>query len=145
LATETEYQAACEEAQEAVMDAFGREDWERASVARDVRWAAEYSAPATQIVRCIWDRGIACAIIHDIFGNPFHSPALDPSWLSWNNGTVAKLARAIFDERAFDRLPILADALEDAGCHDTGILAHCRGTGEHVRGCWAVDLLLGKE
>jgi hypothetical protein len=57
---------------------------------------------------------------------------------------VVKLAQAIYDDRAFDRLPILADALEDAGCHDAGILAHCRGPGPHVKGCWVVDLLLGK-
>jgi hypothetical protein len=65
--------------------------------------------------------------------------------LTWNDGIVIKLAQAIYEERAFDRLPILADALEEAGCSDTEILAHCRGPGPHVRGCWVVDLLLGKE
>jgi hypothetical protein len=59
-------------------------------------------------------------------------------------GTVPKLAAAIYDERAFDRLPVVADALEDAGCTDAAILGHCRAGGEHVRGCWAVDLELGK-
>ena len=62
-------------------------------------------------------------------------------------GTTAPSARwprSIYDDRAFDRLPILADALEDAGCADAAILSHCRGPGEHVRGCWVVDLLLGK-
>jgi hypothetical protein len=58
---------------------------------------------------------------------------------------VLKLSRAIYDDRAFDRLPVLADALEDAGCTDRTILAHCRSGGEHVRGCWVVDLLLGKQ
>jgi hypothetical protein len=58
-----------------------------------------------------------------------------PSWLSWNDGTVVKMAQAIYDDRAFDRLPILADALEDAGCSDADILAHCRSEGPHVRGC----------
>jgi hypothetical protein len=62
---------------------------------------------------------------------------LDPSWLTWHDGTVVKLAQGIYDERAFDRLPQLADALNDAGCRDTDILGHCR--------CWAVDLTLGKE
>ena len=59
-------------------------------------------------------------------------------------GDCRALAGAIYDERAFDRLPVLGDALEDAGCADAAILAHCRGPGEHVRGCWVVDLLLGK-
>ena len=58
--------------------------------------------------------------------------------------TVVQLAQSIYDDRAFDRLPILADALEEAGCTDAAILDHCRGPGPHVRGCWAVDLLLGK-
>ena len=71
--------------------------------------------------------------------------ALDPDWLAWDSGMVVKVAQAIYDERAFDRLPILADALEEAGCHDADILQHCRQPGEHVRGCWVVDLLLSKE
>lgn len=65
-------------------------------------------------------------------------------WLAWNDGTVRRLAQSIYDENAFDRLPILADALEDAGCTDADILNHCRQLGEHVRGCWVIDLLLGK-
>jgi hypothetical protein len=65
-------------------------------------------------------------------------------WLSWNDGIVPKLAQAIYDDRVFDRLPILADALEEAGCTNADILNHCRRPGEHVRGCWVVDLLLGK-
>jgi hypothetical protein len=83
-------------------------------------------------------------LIRDIFGNPFRAVSLVPSWLIWNEATVAKLAQAIYDERAFERLPVLADALEEAGCTDAEILAHCRGPGPHVRGCWALDLLLGK-
>jgi hypothetical protein len=72
------------------------------------------------------------------------APAVDHFWLAWNGGTIAKLAAAIYEERRFGNLPILADALEDAGCSDAAILAHCRTPGEHVRGCWVVDLLLGK-
>jgi hypothetical protein len=83
--------------------------------------------------------------IRDIFGNPFGPrPPSDATWLKWNDGTVVKLAQGIYDERAFDRLPILADALEEAGCTNADILAHCREPGEHVRGCWVLDLLLGK-
>ena len=66
---------------------------------------------------------------------------LDPLCLVWNGGTVGRIAAGIYEERAFDRLPILADALEDAGCTDPALLTHCRGPGPHVRGCWAVDLL----
>jgi hypothetical protein len=58
--------------------------------------------------------------------------------------TVVSLAQSIYDDRAIDRLPILADALEDAGCDNAEILNHCRQPGEHVRGCWPVDLLLDK-
>jgi hypothetical protein len=84
-------------------------------------------------------------LLRDIFGNPFRPVAINPAWLSWNDGTVKKIAQAIYDERAFDRMPILGDALEEAGCTNSDILAHCRQSGEHVRGCWVVDLLLGKE
>jgi hypothetical protein len=84
-------------------------------------------------------------MIRDIFGNPFRPVTVDPTWIAWNDSTVVKLAQGIYDDRAFERLPVLADALEEAGCHNADILAHCRGPSEHVRGCWAVDLLLGKE
>jgi hypothetical protein len=87
-----------------------------------------------------------CALIRDIFGNPILPPPLtDPTWLTWNGSTVVRLAQAIYEERGFDLLPLLADALEEAGCTSADILAHCRTKGEHVRGCWVVDLLLGKE
>jgi hypothetical protein len=55
------------------------------------------------------------------------------------------IAQGIYAGRAFDRLPILHDALLDAGCDDEAILSHCRCEGPHVRGCWVIDLLLGKE
>jgi hypothetical protein len=86
-------------------------------------------------------RGL-CGLLQDIFGNPFHPIAVNPSWLTWNDGTVVKLAQSINDDRAFDRLPVLADALDEAGCADAAILGHCRGPGPHVRGCWLVDALL---
>jgi hypothetical protein len=86
-----------------------------------------------------------CHVLYDIVGNPFRPPQADPDWLAWNGGTVPRLAQIIYEGRAFDRVPVLADALEDAGCSDAEILDHLRGPGPHVRGCWAVDLLLGKE
>jgi hypothetical protein len=85
------------------------------------------------------------AVLHDLFGNTLRDSRVNPALLAWNEGTVHRIAQAIYDDRAFDRLPILADSLEDAGCDDADLLAHCRGAGPHVRGCWAVDLLLGKE
>lgn len=84
-------------------------------------------------------------LLRDAFGPlPFRRIALDPRWLAWNDGTVPKLALAIYEDRAFDRLPVLADALEEAGCGCAEILGHCRGPGPHARGCWVVDLLLDK-
>jgi hypothetical protein len=83
-------------------------------------------------------------IIRDVFGNPFRPVTLEPIWLVWRDRTVCRLAQAIYDERRFADLPILADALEDAGCDNADILDHCRRPGEHVRGCWVVDALLGK-
>lgn len=82
-----------------------------------------------------------CETMRDIFGNPFRPVRLD---LRWRTSTVIDLARGIYDERAFERLPILADALQDAGCDEEAIIRHCRSDGPHVRGCWVVDLLLGK-
>ena len=78
-------------------------------------------------------------------GNPFRPVAVDPAWQAWKDGAIRKMTQAIYDERAFDRLPVLADSFEDAGCDNTAMLTHCRGGGPHVRGCWAVDLMLGKE
>ena len=72
-------------------------------------------------------------LLHEILGNPFRPVAVDPSWLVWNDGTVVKMAQAIYDERAFDRLPVLADALEEAGCTNADILAHCRLPGDISR------------
>ena len=85
-----------------------------------------------------------CDLLRCIVGNPFRAPALDPAWLAANDGAVAKLAQGIDSERAYDRLPILGDALEEAGCADPEVLSHCRGPGPHALGCWAVDLILGR-
>lgn len=86
---------------------------------------------------------VGAAFLQCVFGRlPFHPVTADPRWLT---STAVGLARAIYEERAFDRLPILADALEDAGCDNPDLLAHLRGDGPHVRGCWAVDLVLGKQ
>jgi hypothetical protein len=82
------------------------------------------------------------AFLRDIFGNPFCPITFNPAWLT---PAVKALAQTIYDDRAFDQMPLLADALEKAGCAVPEILDHCRGPGVHVRGCWVIDLLLGKE
>ena len=82
-----------------------------------------------------------CALIRDIFGNPFRPVTSGPSPPP---PAVVSLASRIYDERAFGRIAELADALGEAGCTDADVLAHCRSGGEHVRGCWVVDLVLGK-
>lgn len=81
-------------------------------------------------------------LLADIIGNPFRPVVFDPSWLT---STVVSLAQGIYAERASDRMPLLMDALMDAGCADEAVLEHCRGPNTHVRGCWVIDLLLAKE
>jgi hypothetical protein len=92
------------------------------------------------------EKKIQAHLLRDVVGNPFRPPpALALAVREWNENTPGRIAQTIYEEGAFDRLPILADALEDAGCGSADILAHCRGPGPHVRGCWVVDLILGKQ
>jgi hypothetical protein len=79
-------------------------------------------------------------LIREVHGNPFRSVAFDPAW---RTDTVALLARQMYDSRDFGAMPILADALQDAGCEDEAVLTHCRAEGPHIRGCWVVDGVLG--
>jgi hypothetical protein len=89
------------------------------------------------------ERRAQCHCFRDIFGNPFaEQPTLERSWLRWNDGTIPKLAEGIYRDRAFEQTPVLADALEDAGCTNADILTHCRSGGDHVRGCWLIDAIL---
>ena len=91
-------------------------------------------------------------LLHDVFGPlPFRPIVIEPAWLTWQGNTIPRLAQAAYEERLLPSgymdarcLTVLADALEEAGCHDADILTHCREPGPHFRGCWAVDLLLGK-
>ena len=77
-------------------------------------------------------------------GKVLHEMEIEPAWLAWNAGTVVSLARGIREGGDFARLPVLADALEEAGCTNTAILNHCRASEPHETSCWVVDLLLGK-
>ncbi|MDY3562871.1 hypothetical protein R5W23_004352 [Gemmata sp. JC673] len=82
-------------------------------------------------------------LFHDIFTNPFRSIAFAPEW---RTGTTTAIARQMYESRDFSAMPILADAMQDVGCNNDDVLAHCRDPQQvHVRGCWVVDLVLGKE
>ena len=81
-------------------------------------------------------------LLSDIFGNPFRPVTFSPDL---RTSTVVALANQMYESRDFSAMPILADALQDAGCDNEDVLDHCRGAGPHVRGCWVVDMLLGKE
>jgi hypothetical protein len=159
---------------------------------------ADAAAAYQDVAGCPSTKEYRAALLRDIFSNPWHryywNPwsngkgkslrrdrphvdefVMDSDTLAWNDGTVQKITQAIYDERRFEEMPILADALEEAGCQDEAILRHCRGeercrwcleplqawacfgqsgcqgrrwlpiNNPHVRGCWVLDLLLGKE
>jgi hypothetical protein len=110
--------------------------------AQTARMAAEGAAEGAQRAA---QAAADVDLMREIFGNPFRPVAVDPAWVRWNDGCLVKMARAIYEERRFSDLPILADALEEAGCDNTEILAHCRLPGWHYRGCWVVDALLDKK
>jgi hypothetical protein len=129
--------------------------------AEDVTGLAASAASYAEVPRSLWgtaagdeafENGVRqahaeqCGLLRDLFGPlPFRPVAVGPSLLRWNDGTVVKVARGIYDDRAFDRMPLLADALLDAGCEDEAVLAHCREQGSvHARGCWVLGLLLNK-
>ena len=112
-------------------------------VARLAAVCAEQSAAAPPWILLYRPEPIfSFAVVHDVMGNPFRRVAFDPAW---RTSDAVLLARGIYDECAFDRLPVLAGALQDAGCSNEDILNHCCGSGPHVRGCRVVDLVLGKE
>lgn len=84
-------------------------------------------------------------LVYEVFGNPFRPGRLDDYCLAWEGGLVRRLAEGIYEDRAFECMPVLGDALEDAGCSDAAVLSHCRGSAEHVRGCWVLDMILGRD
>jgi hypothetical protein len=81
-------------------------------------------------------------LVNEFFGNPFRPVQLERAWLAWSDGAVLAMARWIDEERRFEELPYLADALTDAGCAEDPLLRHLREPGPHLRGCWALDLVL---
>jgi hypothetical protein len=115
--------------------------------------------PEWDLQRAVWatltDKGARkyalANLLRDILGNPFRDVAVDQAVLTWNGGTVPRLAHAAYEERPLPagpldaaRLGMLADALEDAGCADADLVGHLRGEGPHFRGCWVVDLLTAR-
>jgi hypothetical protein len=103
------------------------------------------------MAKSVWDAGDEAierrwlaSVLRDLFGNPWHPVSLDPMLRRWNGGVAVTLAQEMYESCEFSRAPLLGDMLEDAGCTDPQVLEHLRGPGPHVRGCWVVDLLLGK-
>jgi hypothetical protein len=87
------------------------------------------------------ERWAQAELLDDIFGNPFRPATIEPAWLT---STVVALAGRVYMTRDFTPMPILADALQDAGCSNEEVLNHCQGGAVHARGCWVVDVLLGQ-
>jgi hypothetical protein len=109
---------------------------------RDPYWVTDV------LLRALWDHvgegeiGRHCAIVREVFSNPFRPVTFSPAW---RTDTAVSLARTMYESREFGAMPILADVLQDAGCDSDDILNHCRDASlTHVRGCWVIDLVLGK-
>jgi hypothetical protein len=112
-------------------DAARNAAWFASLIARQSRYAAD-------------ENGAQCRLLRCLFGNPYRPVTCDPAWRTWDDGCVPKIARAVYAGRRFEDLPVLGDALLDAGCDEETVLEHCRRPGEHARGCWLLDLLLAK-
>jgi hypothetical protein len=164
--TDTRSREAVEASEKHADNLIGRRDLEKAagraskvfmpwyaSRQRLAKSAATVQAVDLEQSTLLIKKELAVILLRDIIGNPFRPPpSLPTAVLAWNDRTIPRLAQAIYDDRqmpegAMDnsRLTILADALLDAGCEDEALIQHCRQPGPHIRGCWAVDLILGKE
>jgi hypothetical protein len=116
--------------------------WAR-SVAEDrSAWSALDAGPPDGHAEPEEDR--QCDLLRDLFGDCGRPAVLNPDWLRWNDGCLVKMAHVIYHEGNFGDMPVLGDALEDAGCDDADVLEHCRCAPLHSRGCWLLDALLGK-
>jgi hypothetical protein len=104
-------------------------DWRCGDGRVMTEWGEKEEETQTELLRCV-------------AGNPFRPVTFSPEW---RTSTAVTLAQQMYESRDFSPMRILADALQDAGCDNEDILNHCRGEGPHVRGCWVVDLVLGKE
>jgi hypothetical protein len=118
------------------------------TLAYEWSWLIRHRRAAPLPTAEMWSR---LGLLRELVGHPFRTIALDPAWLTWQGGTVPRLAQVAYDERQLPkgtldpaRLAVLADDLERAGCEDAELLGHLRSPGPHVRGCWVLDLILGK-
>ncbi len=131
---------------ELVALAIGREQLakEGAAPADIEAWSRQWSRSRRGAGRAAVNPGAVVAdVLRDMIGPVLFRPVpIDPETLAWGDGTVRRIAEGIYEERAFGRLPILADALIDAGSENEELIRHCRGAGPHHHGCWAVDHLL---
>ena len=114
---------------------YGAEAKEIADASMPAKWVASGKSARSEERKC------QSFVFRDISGNPFRPISINLAWLT---PAVVELDQSIYDDRAFDWMPALADALHDAGCDNDEILSHCRGPGPHVRGCWVVDIILGR-
>jgi len=90
---------------------------------------------------CAAETAVQAGLLREVVGNPFQPRTVDPGWLAWRGATIARIAELIHSGDSFELLPVLADALEEAGCTDAWLLGHCRVAEGHVPGCWAVESL----
>jgi len=124
---EDNFSAVAHQVAEAVAVLSGLVDWGKRSAA----WRDERAAQAN--------------LLRDIFGPlPFRTRALSASLSSWKDGAILTTARRVYETREYAFLPFLADLVQEAGCEDAEVMGHLRAEGPHVRGCWGIDLLLGK-
>jgi hypothetical protein len=141
------------------LEAAWSDAW-RLSRARTLSWAALAVATlaypdqlsdvhtawcARMALRGTGEEHAQCELLRDLFAPLFRPVRADPAWARWQDGTVLKMARSIYERRSFAELPVLADALEEAGCTSAELLSHCRRPGAHARGCWVLDLLTDRD
>jgi hypothetical protein len=120
---------------------LGRGTVKRVAKLREQRFRDDYSDRLNHALMA--DRRRLCAVLYDILGNPFAPVSIKPEWLEADGGRVRQVAGGIYADRDFEAMPVLADALQDAGCQDARLLDHCLQDG-HYRGCWLLDAILGK-
>ena len=144
-ATKRDFRTAAVETDESFDSVVGsvmEDDGGAADVAADAFPEVVMDPIHTDNVVFLAEKAAQCDLIRDIFGDPYRPAKADPSWFT---PVVVQFARTAYDRQAFAYMPELALALEQAGCDSGPILKHCRRPGEHVRGCWVVDLILGKK